>query len=239
MKLITEIRVSGCRCPRANPLSLQTHFPHVFADGTLRDVFSVLPEFNGNLWSTVVLPGIVIDLPDLVLDSVFSLFRRRWLVTEKSTVAGAGDAEVFEHSGDGDAASGGMRSLHLGSHFRIDSGCQSFPRMPMAFFRTSRASWASRSSPFQAGDFLLFIGSIVAGAPVRQVSISVAVLFDPSGECAESDAKVSGALFLSEIGMLLHINNCVLFELFVVLLLFVHNGSSFWYRAICFGGISF
>lgn len=54
-------------------------------------------------------------------------------MTKKSTVTGAGDTESFEHSGDGDTASICMRGLHLGSHFRIDSGCQSFPRMPISF----------------------------------------------------------------------------------------------------------
>ena len=95
---------------------------------------------SASLKHTVVLSGIVIDLPNFVLDHIFSLLTSRGLMTKKSTVTGAGDAESFEHSGDGDTASICMRGLHLGSHFRIDSGCQSFPRMPISFFRTSRAS---------------------------------------------------------------------------------------------------
>lgn len=39
-----------------------------------------------------------------------------------------------------------MGSLYIGRNLGIDRICQSLPRIPMAFFNTSRASWASRSS---------------------------------------------------------------------------------------------
>lgn len=71
VQFAAEVGVSGRGCPWTNPLCLQSHFPHVFAYGTLRDAFSILLKFSSDLKHTVVLSGIVIDLPNFVLDRVF------------------------------------------------------------------------------------------------------------------------------------------------------------------------
>ena len=58
----------------------------------------------------------------------------------KGTIAGTGHTKFFQHSGDGDRVSCGLGCFHLGSNFDVDCRCQFFPRMLMAFFKTSSAS---------------------------------------------------------------------------------------------------
>ena len=109
------------------------HFVYVLSYSPLRDYLSGSAQFDSDLGSTVILPGLVVDFFDILLCGLLTLLSCRGLVFSKGTIAGAVNVEMFQHSGDGDAAFGYFRCLHLGSNLCIDGCCQSFPRMPMAF----------------------------------------------------------------------------------------------------------
>lgn len=49
------------------------HLAHVFANGTIRYLFTGIAELGGDFGSVVVLLGTIIDLPDFLLDGVLSL----------------------------------------------------------------------------------------------------------------------------------------------------------------------
>ena len=73
VKLCTEIRIPGGRRPGFDLLGFDAHLFHVFSDSALRDDIAQLSKFFRDLRSSIVLLGIIIDLPDLLLDAFLTL----------------------------------------------------------------------------------------------------------------------------------------------------------------------
>ena len=86
----------------------------------------------------------------------------------------------FQHSGDRNPASGLPGSFRLLRHFEIN-GFRHFPRMLIAFFNTSRASWASRSSRLRRAISFCSSNKNIARFPE---------FFSPLGQRAISDTEV-------------------------------------------------
>ena len=148
VQFLAEVGINRGSDPGFDPLSPDSHFPHVGTDRSLGDPFSFLLEFPGNLWRPVILVGAVVNLLDPLLDSFLSELGFRRPVLKEGLVARSRDAKEIQHSGEGDRASRCFGGLHLGSDFDVCGCRQSLPRMLMAFFSTSSASSASRSLRF-------------------------------------------------------------------------------------------
>ena len=75
VELFAKIRVSRGGSPRFDPLSPDAHFTHVFAYSAFGNNFSGFAEFMGDLGSTVVLLGVIVNVLDFLLDGGFPLLR--------------------------------------------------------------------------------------------------------------------------------------------------------------------
>ncbi len=123
VECLTKVRIPRGDGVWLDLLCLDAHFPHIFSNGPFRDREVCFAQFACVLRSAVNLFGSIISSPDLILHSVFALLRSRGFVTKESMEAGTGNAQSFQHSGDGERAFANGCRLHLGSHFCVDSGC--------------------------------------------------------------------------------------------------------------------
>ncbi len=87
VQFLAEVRVNGCGDPGLDPLGANSHFPHILADGAVGDSFSFLLKLPGDLRSSIVLVGVIVDLLDSLLDPFLTQLSFRRLVFEESFVA--------------------------------------------------------------------------------------------------------------------------------------------------------
>lgn len=63
-----------------------------FTTVTLGDRFPGLAQLSCDLWGTVVLTGLVIDLPDILLHGILALLSSRWFIFCEGPITGAENA---------------------------------------------------------------------------------------------------------------------------------------------------
>ena len=88
VQFLTEVGVNGGGNPGLDPLGPDPHLPHVLADSAFGDPFSFLLKLPGDLWGSVVLVGVVVDLLNPFLDPFLTQLSFREPVLEESPVAG-------------------------------------------------------------------------------------------------------------------------------------------------------
>ena len=88
MQFLAEVGIDGGGNPGFDPLGPDPYLPHVLADGALGDSFSFLLKLSGDLWRSVVLVGVVVDLLNPFLDSFLTQLSFRRPVLEESPVTG-------------------------------------------------------------------------------------------------------------------------------------------------------
>ena len=88
MKLAAEIGVSCSGSPWLDPLGFNTHLFHVSSDRSLSDTDAGFTKFPCDFGGTVVLVGLVINLPDQLFDRFPALTGDRYCPVKESMVAG-------------------------------------------------------------------------------------------------------------------------------------------------------
>ena len=88
VKLAAEIGVSCSGSPWLDPLGFNTHLFHVSSDRSLSDTDAGFTKFPCDFGGTVVLVGLVINLPDQLFDRFPALTGDRYCPVKESMVAG-------------------------------------------------------------------------------------------------------------------------------------------------------
>lgn len=92
MQFLREFGILSSGNPWPGPLGTDAHLAHVFTNGAFRDYFTVLAKLGSNLWSSVVLHGFIVDLPDFLFNNILPLLTGRRLMSNESTIARTGNA---------------------------------------------------------------------------------------------------------------------------------------------------
>ena len=121
VKLFAEIGVNRSSNPRLDPLSPDAQLTHIKADGAFSKLKSFFPKDLGDLGSPIILMRKIVDVQDSFFDPLPSQFSFRGFMLKKGLIAGTGNAEVSQHSGEGDPAFRSFGGLHHSSDFDVNS----------------------------------------------------------------------------------------------------------------------